>query len=432
MKIAIIGGGILGLSAAYELSKNNHQVFLFEKEKELGGLSAVFNFQSLTIEKYHHFVSQADSYLIDLLKELKLQDELCWANTELGYFFKDRLIPFTTPLEMLSFPGLSFYSKVRFGTSMYLLKFISNWKSLEGISAKEWLIKYQGKSVYKTIWENLMELKFKDYVNQIPMAWLWSRSTRRIANRKNKTSLECFGYMRNSFKTLIDKLESKIKENDGKVLKNEEVIKIISSDDRINKIISNKRTYFFDCVVVTVPLPIYNRIAPQLPLRYKQKLAEINYKSILNVVLVLREQLSKFFWLNISDRSISFPGIIEFGNINRNLLLENNNVIYLPNYRSSDDKYYNLTEKEIKTDTLRCLKKIYKKFDNKMIRKIFIFRDKYADPLYSLNYSKKLPAFKTPYSNLFLCNTSQIYPETRSVNNSIKFGKKIAEVIFNN
>ena len=38
MKIAIVGSGISGLSAAYYLSKNNH-VDLFEKEDHFGGHS---------------------------------------------------------------------------------------------------------------------------------------------------------------------------------------------------------------------------------------------------------------------------------------------------------------------------------------------------------------------------------------------------------
>ena len=36
MKIAVLGGGLTGLTAAYYLAKKNHWVTVFEKEKELG------------------------------------------------------------------------------------------------------------------------------------------------------------------------------------------------------------------------------------------------------------------------------------------------------------------------------------------------------------------------------------------------------------
>ena len=39
MKIAVLGGGFTGLTAAYYLAKKNHKVAVFEKEKQLGGLA---------------------------------------------------------------------------------------------------------------------------------------------------------------------------------------------------------------------------------------------------------------------------------------------------------------------------------------------------------------------------------------------------------
>ena len=39
MKIAIIGAGFTGLSAAYELTKQHHEVVVFEKDSKAGGLA---------------------------------------------------------------------------------------------------------------------------------------------------------------------------------------------------------------------------------------------------------------------------------------------------------------------------------------------------------------------------------------------------------
>ena len=43
------------------------------------------------------------------------------------------------------------------------------------------------------------------------------------------------------------------------------------------------------------------------------------------------------------------------------------------------------------------------------------------------SYSINIPAHNTPIKNLLLANTTQIYPEDRGTNYSIRMGKEIAE-----
>ena len=42
------------------------------------------------------------------------------------------------------------------------------------------------------------------------------------------------------------------------------------------------------------------------------------------------------------------------------------------------------------------------------------------------NYSQHIPEHQTPISKLFLANTTQIYPEDRGTNYSIRMGREIA------
>jgi len=432
MKIAVIGGGILGLSASYYLA-GKCDVYLFEKEKALGGLAGSFEYNGVFMEKYHHFVSQSDSYLIELLDELGLTDQLTWSDTKVGYFIDNKLVPFTRPLEILRFPGLSLFDKFRMGLSMYCLKFVKDWRKLEDMSVKEWLVKYQGGRTYERIWKHLMESKFSGYVDKTPMSWFWSRSRRRLANRRNEVSDERFGYMKSSFSVLIDGLERRLERRGVKIISNCEVSKIIRKGKTIEGVrILNGRSIKFDRIIVTIPLPGFLNIVQDLSEAYKARVSEIRYKSILNAVILTKQRLSDYFWLNFSGRGFPFPAVIEFGNLKPRSLMGGVNVIYLPNYLSRSHSLYRYSDIKIKNVYIDCLKKVYKKFREDEIKKFYIFRDDFADPLYSLNYSKKMPFFRTPIRNLFLCNTSQIYPETRSVNNSIKYGEKIAKIAFEN
>jgi len=46
-----------------------------------------------------------------------------------------------------------------------------------------------------------------------------------------------------------------------------------------------------------------------------------------------------------------------------------------------------------------------------------------------MNYSKIKPKYKTPIKNLYMANTSQIYPNDRGINFSIKLGKEVVEAM---
>lgn len=54
-RVAIIGGGFTGLTAAFKLAKKGHKVTILEKGEELGGLASGFKIEGADIEKaYHH------------------------------------------------------------------------------------------------------------------------------------------------------------------------------------------------------------------------------------------------------------------------------------------------------------------------------------------------------------------------------------------
>ena len=61
MHVGIIGGGVAGLVATYELCKTGIKVTLFEREATLGGLASSFAIDgSHEIERYYHFICKPD------------------------------------------------------------------------------------------------------------------------------------------------------------------------------------------------------------------------------------------------------------------------------------------------------------------------------------------------------------------------------------
>lgn len=71
-KVAILGAGITGLTAAYALKKKGHSVHIFEKNSFAGGVIQTLHLNDFLIELGPSTLQLNDSRVLDLLNEIKL------------------------------------------------------------------------------------------------------------------------------------------------------------------------------------------------------------------------------------------------------------------------------------------------------------------------------------------------------------------------
>jgi protoporphyrinogen oxidase len=142
----------------------------------------------------------------------------------------------------------------------------------------------------------------------------------------------------------------------------------------------------------------------------------------------LDEPLSEVYWMNIADRSIPFLGIIEHTNMIDPSLYGGHHVVYITNYLSRDDPLYSLSPGELLAEYLPHLKKVNPRFDLGWIVELHYHKVDGAQPIIGLNYGERIPDHRTPIRNLYLANTTQIYPEDRGTNYSVKMGREVAQL----
>jgi hypothetical protein len=58
-----------------------------------------------------------------------------------------------------------------------------------------------------------------------------------------------------------------------------------------------------------------------------------------------------------------------------------------------------------------------------------VFRERSAQPIIPLHYGARIPDHRTGLPGLYLANTTQIYPEDRGTNYSVRLGNHIAEIV---
>ena len=98
-------------------------------------------------------------------------------------------------------------------------------------------------------------------------------------------------------------------------------------------------------------------------------------------------------------------------------------------YIEQDHPYFELTDDEIFAEYLPHIRKLNADFDESWIANRWIFRERSAQPIPPLHYSGKIPDLKTPLTNLWLANTTQIYPEDRGTNYAVRLGEQVSSRI---
>ena len=155
----------------------------------------------------------------------------------------------------------------------------------------------------------------------------------------------------------------------------------------------------------------------------------MHWQAALCYVLTLKESISPIYWLNIAEPGMPFIACIEHTNFVAPGNYNGKHYVYLSKYLEPDDPYFTMPEDDVIASYLPHLRKVNKDFDRSWISRFWVFRERAAQPIITLNYSERIPDHRTPLPGLYLANTSQIYPEDRGTNYSVRLGNQIAEMV---
>lgn len=85
-KIAIVGGGILGMTGALRIAVKGYQVDLYDAAPELGGLTRAWKMNNITWDKFCHVVLLSDIYIWKIISEIGLENEFNWVESKTGFY----------------------------------------------------------------------------------------------------------------------------------------------------------------------------------------------------------------------------------------------------------------------------------------------------------------------------------------------------------
>jgi len=425
-RVAIIGAGLGGMAAAYDLARAGRQVTIFESTDHTGGLASGFKepHWDWTVEKYYHHWFASDKHMFRLIDELGFQDDVIFRRPYTVVYHEGKFYPFDSIFSALLFPGLGWgLNKLRFGLVGLYLRLSNNWRDLEKTTVDTWMRKWAGDNVYELMWEPLMVGKFGPYYQEVNMAWMWARLKARTTR---------LGTFKGGFQVFADKFAERLRQIGVEIQLNTPIDRI--SPDLESSLIVKSETaeYKVDQVLVTTSPGLLAQIVPSLDSAYTGTLLDLKSLGAVVLVMALRQQLSRegYYWFNIpKEAGFPFLALVEHTNYLSPDYFGGDHILYCGDYVTPDHEYFRLSKEEILELFLPHLAKFNAEFTPEWLRKAWLFRTKYAQPVPELNHSKKIPSIKTPIHGLYFASMSQVYPWDRGTNYAVEIGRRAARMM---
>lgn len=426
MKIAIIGAGIGGMAAAWDLVRAGQAVTIFEASGKVGGLAAGFKAPGWdwSVEQFYHHWFQSDADMLGLIDELGLRGKVLFPRPKTVMYYKDEFYPLDSPLAALTFPGFTLIDMARFGFVTAYLRYIAAWQPLEKFTAAAWIRQYYGEKLYTMQFEPMLQGKFGPYYQDVNMAWFWARF---------KTRTTRLGTFEGGFQAFSDQFAEILRARGVDLRLNTPVERIEPLEGgRVQVRLADGETLDFERALVTVGPQQMARMAPALPPDYLQGLLNLKSMGAAVMVISLKQQLSTkgYYWFNL-PKSAGYPflALVEHTNFVPAEHFGGDHIIYCGDYLPEGHPYFDLTKEELLARFLPSFKRINPEFSPDWVKEAWLFKSHYAQPVPLLNHSQNIPAVKTPVAGLFFASMSQVYPWDRGTNFAVQIARRTARMM---
>ena len=308
-RVAIVGAGILGMSAAYRLAQAGVSVAVFERSRDLGGLVGSFDLDGRPVDRFYHVILPTDDRVIGLATEVGLGGRFRFRPTKVGFYGDGRLFSMTSPLEFLRFPLFGPAARARLASFVVRCQMTTSHSALDDEPLLDWLRKTSGRRVTERLWKPLLDSKFDGRYDDLPATYIWARS-RRMATTRDRSGREVMGWIEGGYQTLIDALERRIRELGGKVHPGTAVSGIVSENGRATGVIADGSFVPADFVLSTLAPPqTRTLLAPDLAARVGPDTCR--YLGVVCLLLRVSRSVSPYYHLNITDRRVPLTTLVE-------------------------------------------------------------------------------------------------------------------------
>lgn len=323
-KIAIIGAGPAGLTAAYKLASLGHQVEIFEASKSVGGMSKTLPMWGQLVDLGPHRFFSNSKIINEFWLEV-VENEYTKVNRLTRIYYQNKFYHY--PLRAINaLKNLGIFEALLCLLSYFKVKLKVN-KNIKNF--EDWVISKFGyrlfsiffKSYSEKLWGISCKSIDSDFASQRIKKLSLSEAIKSIFITKNKTKhktlVDEFMYPNYGTGYLYEKMAKKIKKNGGNINFETPISKIELNYKNENKILlelNTGKSELFDHMISSMPLTslIKSIKAPDEIQNYAKKLKFRN-----TILVYLRLDIENAFpdqWIYIHSKELKTGRITNFKN----------------------------------------------------------------------------------------------------------------------
>jgi len=330
MKTIIIGAGPAGLSCAYQLTKEGHEVEVLEAGKFIGGMARSFDLWGQRVDLGpHRFFSkqkEVNNFFAELVKDdytlVERQTRIYYNNHYFNYPLKVGNVLHNLPLLVIA--------EILWSYFMQRLNPVKDPKSFE-----EWVTNRFGKKLFGMFFKNYTEKVWGISCSKIDADW----SAQRIKSfsllaavksaftgnkgNKYKTLVDQFAYPLNGTGTIYERAARFVEANGGTVMTETPVKRVVLNET--GKKVKGVELYDgsfkkADAVVSTMPLTLLVKGFGKIPENVQKAVDSLYFRNTILVYLEIdRDNLFPDNWLYIHSSNVKHGRITNFRNWSESL-----------------------------------------------------------------------------------------------------------------
>lgn len=355
-KIAIIGAGPAGITAAYELAKAGYSVNVYEASDRVGGLSKTIDLWNQKVDLGPHRFFSNDTKVNKVWLEVVGKD----------YKMVDRLTRIYYKKKFYYYPLKPFDALFKLGVGTAFVCVLSYFKqrivpTKQDGSFETWVIGRFGYKLYsiffKTYSEKLWGISCKELdedfaAQRIKKLSLFEAVKNAIFKGKNKhkTLVDQFAYPLGGTGMVYDRMKDFIEKNGGYVHLSTPIQKVISKDNCAAGIeLQNGDTKMYDHIISSMPITHLVKNLGDVPTEIIEANSSLKFRNTVLVYLKIEgENVFPDNWLYVHASDLEMGRVTNFSNwvpeINNG---EKNTIVVLEYWSYDEDKIWNQTNDEL-------------------------------------------------------------------------------------